>query len=127
MAYARTSSARCSFTFAATRWEPRTVRCSPTGGARAQTCLDTFERVGRAGLKIRMHETTPAGLEVPEWEYESTARQLARLARLDHPTLSENEFEKTEAGKALASLLGNDARPVRSAFRGKFGLALSGG
>jgi predicted acylesterase/phospholipase RssA len=69
-----------------------------------------------------------ASLEVPEWEYESTARQLARLARLHgDPAITEEEFEQTAAGKALAKFLRDDAKAVRSTFRGKFGLGLSGG
>ncbi len=69
-----------------------------------------------------------AGLEIPEWEYESTARQLARLARLQcDPAITEEQFEQTAAGKALAEFLENDDKAVRSTFRGKFGLGLSGG
>jgi predicted acylesterase/phospholipase RssA len=69
-----------------------------------------------------------AGLEVPEWEYESTARQLAQLARLQHdPAITEEQFEQTAAGQTLAKFLRNDDKAVRSTFRGKFGLGLSGG
>ncbi len=69
-----------------------------------------------------------AGLLVPEWEYESTARQLTKLALLkEDPNISEEEFEKKPVGEALKKLLNGDDKKVRSAFRGKFGLALSGG
>lgn len=69
-----------------------------------------------------------ANESIPEWEYESTARQLARLARLHcDPAISEEEFEKTGAGKALKRVLQDDDKAMRSAFRGKFGLGLSGG
>jgi predicted acylesterase/phospholipase RssA len=81
-----------------------------------------------AGLKVGFEHGAPAGLEVPEWEYESTARQLARLARLQQDVdMSEEEFEQTDAGQTLKHFLKEDDRAVRSAFRGKFGLGLSGG
>ena len=73
-------------------------------------------------------EPRAAGLRIPEWEYESTARQLASLARLHcDPAISEADFEKTEAGAALKKFLQGDDKAVRSSFRGKFGLGLSGG
>jgi predicted acylesterase/phospholipase RssA len=68
------------------------------------------------------------GLRIPEWEYESTARQLTRLARLHcEPTISEKDFEQTDAGRTLKRFLQGDDKAVRTTFRGKFGLALSGG
>lgn len=85
-------------------------------------------RPAQAGL-----ERPPAGsgigpLDVPEWEFESTARQLAQVALLHAPAnISEADFEASAAGRALAQILGDDREAVRSAFRGKFGLALSGG
>jgi predicted acylesterase/phospholipase RssA len=89
-----------------------------------------------AGLRVGFDIKSSAGLDVPEWEYESTARQLARLARLQYGAegedgapgrISEEEFEKTEAAAALKKLLRGDDKAVRSSFRGKFGLGLSGG
>lgn len=63
---------------------------------------------------------------VPEWEFESTARQLASLARLQAPSGAESgDMEATPAWLALEKFFG--ARPVRSAFYGKIGLGLSGG
>ncbi|HEX6625021.1 MAG TPA: tetratricopeptide repeat-containing protein, partial [Pyrinomonadaceae bacterium] len=92
---------------------------------------------GAAGLKIAVGETTPAGLEVPEWEFETTARQLGALARLTRPrrepAMSDEEFcrhtadEFRKAQAALKVILGGDEKAVASAFRGKFGLGLSGG
>ena len=65
---------------------------------------------------------------MPEWEYESTARQLARLALMKcGPGISETEFEETRAGLALKEFLRENDQAVRSTFRGKFGLGLSGG
>ena len=89
-----------------------------------------------AGLRVGFDIKSSAGLDVPEWEYETTARQLARLARLQYGAggddgsqgmISEEEFERTEAAAALRKLLRGDDKAVRSTFRGKFGLGLSGG
>lgn len=65
--------------------------------------------------------------DVPEWEFESVARQLAWLARIQTPAgVRGKEMENTPAWAALARFLGRTA-PVRSAFNGKIGLGLSGG
>lgn len=81
-----------------------------------------------AGLRVGFGQTAPAGLDVPEWEYESTARQLARLASLQgRPGLSDAAFARTHAAEALRRFLQGEEKAVLSAFRGKFGLALSGG
>jgi predicted acylesterase/phospholipase RssA len=81
-----------------------------------------------AGLAWGAGREATVGLEVPEWAYESTARQLARLARAQQaPGLSEERFAETTAGQALGAFLGNDAKALESTFRGKFGLGLSGG
>jgi predicted acylesterase/phospholipase RssA len=62
-----------------------------------------------------------------EWELETSARQLATLARLqDRQQLKGEEFSRTPAWAALESAFGADAVP-RTAFVGKIGLALSGG
>jgi predicted acylesterase/phospholipase RssA len=85
-------------------------------------------RPAAAGLERRVGATSTGALDVPEWEYESTARQLARLALLQgSPDASEADFEASQAGRALTVILQDDHEAVRSAFRGKFGLALSGG
>ena len=60
----------------------------------------------------------------PEWEYESTARQLAELARLQ---AGGADIEQTPAWRALGEFLGHGTAAVRSAFAGKIGLGLSGG
>jgi predicted acylesterase/phospholipase RssA len=63
----------------------------------------------------------------PEWEFESTVRQLASLARLQAPAGTDaKELEDTAAWHTLAKFLGHTA-PVRSAFYGRIGLGLSGG
>jgi len=85
-------------------------------------------RPAQAGLERRVGGATTGALDIPEWEFESTARQLARLALLQgEPEMTEQEFEQSSAGQALAAFLKDDQEAVRSAFRGKFGLALSGG
>jgi len=79
-------------------------------------------------LEWLVEKPAAAKLKVPEWEYESTARQLARWARLQcDPAITEEQFEQTAAGKALAKFLKDDEKAVRSTFRGKLGLGLSGG
>jgi predicted acylesterase/phospholipase RssA len=63
---------------------------------------------------------------VPDWEKETTARQLASLAYLhagDSATV--DAIENTEAWDVLKTLLGS--KTIRTAFLGKVGLALSGG
>ena len=63
-----------------------------------------------------------------EWEVESTARQLAGIARLTTGSVAEEEqLSGHPAWKVLADFLENDLAGVRSAFMGKVGLALSGG
>ena len=90
--------------------------------------------------------------KVPEWELESTARQLASLARVQEhnaslvaklrageqpapttaideealPGVSVKEVKDTEAWKVVRDFLGNEAG-VETAYVGKVGLALSGG
>lgn len=70
----------------------------------------------------------------PEWEFESAARQLASLARVQSkvaPTEKLEEVEDSPAWRALEEFLTEDGRNgaagVRSAFVGKIGLGLSGG
>jgi len=67
-------------------------------------------------------------MEIREWEFESTARQLASLARLQQRgTVSEGHFEQSKPGLVLREFLKKDSEAVRSVFVGKVGLALSGG
>ncbi len=66
--------------------------------------------------------------KIPEWEYESTLRQLAALTMAQSDSNKSGEdFENAPAWKALKEFFGNNAAAVRSAFVGKIGLALSGG
>jgi predicted acylesterase/phospholipase RssA len=63
--------------------------------------------------------------DIPEWELESTATQLAALARLqiDDP----DNLEGSPAWDVLKELLGDNADAIRGVFSGKLGLGLSGG
>jgi predicted acylesterase/phospholipase RssA len=95
-----------------------------------------IEKPKLAGLRVAFDLESSAGLHVPEWEYETTARQLAQLARLQFrgsrpaqagSALSEADFEQTDAARAVGAFLGGEHSAALSAFRGRFGLGLSGG
>ena len=60
-----------------------------------------------------------------DWEFASTARQLAALARLQDEETT--DFEDTPAWEVLNDFLGGDVAAVQTVFAGKLGLALSGG
>jgi predicted acylesterase/phospholipase RssA len=64
-------------------------------------------------------------VEVDDWAFESTARQLARLALLQNG--GQMPPEDSPAFHTLRIFLGNDANALRSVAVGKVGLALSGG
>jgi predicted acylesterase/phospholipase RssA len=101
-------------------------RHDPTNYDRAVEWL--VDRPAAAGLQRRAGGQPSGALDIPEWEFESTARQLADLAVLQLPAgVTEAEFEASPAGKALGLILKGDHEAVRSAFRGRVGLALSGG
>jgi predicted acylesterase/phospholipase RssA len=64
---------------------------------------------------------------LPDWEYQSTLQQFTRLALLQTGETSPADVERHEAWQALAQFFKGNASAVRTAFRGKVGLALSGG
>ncbi|MBI1357119.1 MAG: patatin family protein [Acidobacteria bacterium] len=66
---------------------------------------------------------------VEPWEYETTARQFAWLARLQAPEVQTSaEFAKSEPWGVLRAVYGERAsNAAASLFAGKLGLALSGG
>lgn len=66
-------------------------------------------------------------LKVPEWEFQSTVRQLAALARWQLGSDQMQAFENSQAWQVLRKLLGDNEAAVRQAVFGKIGLALSGG
>jgi len=59
--------------------------------------------------------------DVADWEYETTARQLARLAHL------QNKAADARAKSTLREFLGERSAAMESVLAGKIGLALSGG
>ena len=63
--------------------------------------------------------------DIPTWELEATARQLASLARIQSP----DDLPRAGSGAwdALEKFLGGRVQGVSTAFLGKVGLALSGG
>ncbi|QOZ13585.1 patatin family protein [Bradyrhizobium sp. CCBAU 51765] len=64
---------------------------------------------------------------IPDWEFRSTATQLATLCQLQNQGIpSPNEPVVAKAAKALDAFVGS-AAARESAFIGKIGLALSGG
>jgi len=62
--------------------------------------------------------------DVANWEYETTARQLLRLAQLRRTPVEDGV---NSPAAALRRFLQNDNAAVQSLFVGKVGLALSGG
>jgi predicted acylesterase/phospholipase RssA/MinD-like ATPase involved in chromosome partitioning or flagellar assembly/Flp pilus assembly protein TadD len=62
-------------------------------------------------------------LNVPDWQLESTTRQLAALAYAQDPTVSEED----EAWRTLRIMVGDAGEALRAIMFGKIGLALSGG
>ena len=91
--------------------------------------------VAEAHLGLAEYESAGKWLELArdlptrdEWEVESTARQLAGIARMMiGSVVEEEELLGHPAWKVLVHFLRNDLAGVRSAFIGKVGLALSGG
>ncbi len=63
---------------------------------------------------------------VPDWEFETTARQLASLAMLHDPGTADDP-ERSPAWNVLKEFLGDNLAAVRTVFAGKLGLGLSGG
>ena len=82
-----------------------------------------------AGLERFVDATSSGALEIPEWEYQNsrapacTARTAPEQARSFRGRVRSVPLP----GKALEKFLGKDNDGVRTAFRGKFQLALSGG
>lgn len=88
-----------------------------------------LRRYGEARRWLRRARALPGPAD---WEYQTTALQLAALARLhdESDLLEEPQGEEGEAASArevLREFLGEDEEAVRSSVVGKVGLALSGG
>jgi predicted acylesterase/phospholipase RssA len=85
--------------------------------------LGEYEEAGRWLAKAQK-------LETEEWKKQTTFRQLLSTARLHGyiPPSEDTGMAKWEKPwQALAAFLGNDAEMAFSCWRGKVGLALSGG
>lgn len=93
------------------------------------TVAEAFFGLGRFDEALYwLQNGTVRGL-VEDWEYESTARQLASIARI-HAGAEwyAQEMEQSQAWKTVAAFLGpHKSAGVRSVFLGRVGLALSGG
>lgn len=85
--------------------------------------LRDYEKAGKWLYRARE-------MDVPEWERQTTFRQFVSIARLQGATLPEEDSEQSSwhpAWRALEKLLGAGTEVALSCFRGKVGLALSGG
>ena len=87
----------------------------------AEACFG-LDRYDDALAWIRRGQASP----IDAWEYESTARQLAWLARIRHAAKPDSPAAGA-AQNVLRGLLGGDPAALSGLFLGKVGLALSGG
>lgn len=66
--------------------------------------------------------------DVPDWEFETTARRLATLARLRHPKPhTPEELWESEPFHFIIPFLGEKAAGLRATLAGKVGVSFSGG
>jgi len=92
------------------------------------TIAEAYFGLGRFQEALPWLEKAAALPNVPPWEFETTARQLTSIVRLqDDIEGRADKAEDTEAWKVLQEFLGDNVQGVRSAFVGKVGLGLSGG
>jgi predicted acylesterase/phospholipase RssA len=90
------------------------------------TVAEAFFGLGRFDEALYWLQSGTARSRVEDWEFESTARQLASIAK--NQASPEEEFEQSPAWKVIAVFLGPDkAAGVQSVFLGRVGIALSGG
>jgi predicted acylesterase/phospholipase RssA len=85
------------------------------------TAAEAAFGLGRYEEAAQKLEQARALADVPEWEFESSARQLALLSRIQHDSSAE------QARQVIERFLGRNAAAVQSTLDGKVGLALSGG
>jgi predicted acylesterase/phospholipase RssA len=91
------------------------------------TVAETFFGLANYTEAAKWLQKAKALPEIPDWEFRSTAVQLATLHQLQQsasPTAPDPAG--SEAARVLKEFLGSDAA-LTSAFVGKIGLALSGG
>jgi predicted acylesterase/phospholipase RssA len=90
----------------------------------AEACFGLRDHDGARGWLKKVAQTKPP----QRWEYETTVKQLARLAMIqtegDHAA---EEFAASKPWSVLSDFVGADQAGLLTAFSGKVGLALSGG
>ncbi|HVG19438.1 MAG TPA: patatin-like phospholipase family protein [Blastocatellia bacterium] len=92
------------------------------------TVAEAYFGLGRYQEAIPLLKKAADTPDVPAWQYETTARQLASLAMLSGSGYdSPAEMKASGAWQALLVFLRGSEAGVRTAFLGKVGLALSGG
>ncbi len=92
------------------------------------TIAEAYFGLGRFQEALPWLEKAAALPNMPPWEFETTARQLASIIRLQTDIEGRaDKVEESEAWKVLQKFLGDNIQGVRSAFVGKVGLGLSGG
>jgi predicted acylesterase/phospholipase RssA len=64
---------------------------------------------------------------VPDWQKETTTRQLAGLVRLRQKLPMQGQDSIQDAWRALSHLIGGNVSAAQNAYFGRIGLALSGG
>lgn len=101
--------------FDADQWYYAKLAEAYLGTSQYKLARPCVERVAEADLK--------------NWELETIARQFSHLARLQAVKEGRegSKIQESEAWSVVKALLGNDATAALSLFRGKVGLALSGG
>ncbi|MDB5516896.1 MAG: Patatin [Tardiphaga sp.] len=114
----------------------RTQIASHLGKTQAANAPDWWKLVTLAEALFGLGRFTEAGKvlaqavtpdNVPDWQKESTTRQLASLTRLRDKLPVDGQEPIDHAWDAVSSLVGGNQSAIRSAFRGRIGLALSGG
>lgn len=65
--------------------------------------------------------------KMKDWEYESTARQFARLAQIQEGAGAGRKELGTKLREVLNAFLGEDVKAFQNIMQGKVGLGLSGG
>lgn len=91
--------------------------------AEAYYGLGNYSEAGKWLAESKTHE-------VSEWEVQTTVRQLVSIARLQGIELPEENLDQSEwheAWQTLTSIIGDDTECALTCYRGKVGLALSGG
>jgi predicted acylesterase/phospholipase RssA len=90
------------------------------------TVSEAFFGLGRFDEAFYWLQNGVGRSAVEDWEFESTARQLASIAK--NQADPDEELERSPAWNVIAAFLGpGKAAGVRSVFLGRVGLALSGG